>query len=89
MKSEMYYQIANQVCEYKQVRYDPETFHPYETVTLRMPVQDEQENLKYGPMDVIIQDAKSTDLNFEYDNLRDLYHALLDEVLDNKEKYTK
>lgn len=82
MKSEIYYQIANQVCEYKQLRYDPETFHPYETVILRMPVQDKRE-------DVIIRDAKSMDPNFEYNNLRDLYHALLDEVLDNKEKYTK
>lgn len=89
MKSEMYYQIANQVCEYKEVRYDPETFHPYETIILRMPVQDEQENSKYGPTDVIIQDAKSMDPNFEYNSLRELYHALLDEVLDNKEKYKK
>lgn len=89
MKSEIYYQVARQVCEYKQVRYDPETFHSYETVILRMPVQDEQDKVKYGPADVVIQDAKSMYPNFEYDNLRELYHALLDEVLDNREKYIR
>lgn len=66
--------IAEQCCSYAIV-FDAITFLPSEQIKISLPEE-------------IIQDAKMIDNNFQYNDERELYHALLDEVLNNKEKYT-
>lgn len=91
-KSDTFLSCAEGFCDYTEPQINMETFNYYETVTIRMPVNDKRDEGRDSgrfPTDMIICDAKMQDPNFPYDNVRDFYHALLDEVLDNKENYKK
>jgi hypothetical protein len=75
MKKSILNEIAEYCCSY-QIQTNQTTFQPVERIIIDLPAD-------------IIQDAKLLDENFQYNNTNELFHALLDEVLNNKERYTQ